>query len=137
MPQERASQPIKLKSLQCATAAAAAAAVIIPMEMSVVLRNLLNLQVNLPTTQRVHGEGPPHWKNISVPLPYFNALVSLTGHIMPWLDVLPLLTTDLLISSSITCRFSSFLMLRRLRASFFSASDHLDDHLLGSRELIH
>lgn len=133
MPQERASQPTKLKSLQCATAAAA---VIIPMETSVVLQNLLNLQVNLPTTQRVHGEGPPHWKNISVPLHYFNALISLTGHIMPWLDVLPLLTTDLLISSSITCRFSSFLMLRRLCASFFSASDHLDDYLLGSWELI-
>lgn len=107
--------------------------------MSIPLQNVVNLQVNLPTSHFAHGEGPPQGKNISV-LPLRIALICLTAdiNITPSIHVLPLVTADLLICSGVLCRFirchrHAGLLMLCLRGFFLSSVADLDDHLVGLR----
>jgi len=80
------------------------------MEVSIPLQNVVNLQVNPPTSHFAHGEGSPHQgKNISV-LPLRDALICLAADI----DITPctiaalppVTAVILLICCGVSCRFT-------------------------------
>jgi hypothetical protein len=114
------------------------------MEVSIPLQNVVNLQVNLPTSHFAHGEGPPQGNNISVP-PLRNALICLTADIdiTPSIAALPLVTAGLLICSGVSCRLTRrhsraglLLLCPRGFFIFLSGGGDLDGHLVEPRELI-